>query len=208
MQSLGCFIDFVSKHSVTRPIQNSRELVVSHSASLAELPLYGNPLSYWASTNSCSEPYFSCKWTSGNVCWRDCHSLNSHCLTQWQDPSVDVKVEDPRRLAAKRKQTAPTSPDKPACNARFSACEGSCRCAVHLLLRSLEMGLQGRSDGRLKIVVGFQIPVFPWKRKLIRVLAVAAEAGTNHGARVPFCHLRRTALQTDYSCCPGYSGHT
>src|SRR6267378_4242332 len=56
MQSLGCFIDFVSKHSVTRPIQNSRELVVSHSASLAELPLYGNPLSYWASTNSCSEP--------------------------------------------------------------------------------------------------------------------------------------------------------
>src|SRR6267143_6053814 len=58
MQSLGCFIDFVSKHSVTRPIQNSRELVVSHSASLAELPLYGNPLSYWASTNSCSEPKF------------------------------------------------------------------------------------------------------------------------------------------------------
>src|SRR6267378_4135577 len=58
MQSLGCFIDFVSKHSVTRPIQNSRELVVSHSASLAELPLYGNPLSYWASTNSCSEPFF------------------------------------------------------------------------------------------------------------------------------------------------------
>src|SRR5712664_2933480 len=57
MQSLGCFIDFVSKHSVTRPIQNSRELVVSHSASLAELPLYGNPLSYWASTNSCSEPF-------------------------------------------------------------------------------------------------------------------------------------------------------
>src|SRR6267143_1626507 len=58
MQSLGCFIDFVSKHSVTRPIQNSRELVVSHSASLAELPLFGNPLSYWASTNSCSEPFF------------------------------------------------------------------------------------------------------------------------------------------------------
>jgi hypothetical protein len=24
--------------------------------SVAELPLYGNPLSYWASTNSCSEP--------------------------------------------------------------------------------------------------------------------------------------------------------
>src|SRR5207302_7982388 len=106
------------------------------------------------------------------------------------------------------KTNGPTSPDKPACNARFSACEGSCRCAVQLLLRSLEMGLQGRSDGRLKIVVGFQIPVFPWKRKLIRVLAVAAEAGTNHGARVPFCHLRRTDVQTDYSCCPGYSGHT
>jgi hypothetical protein len=26
--------------------------------SLAELPLDGNPLSYWVSTNSCSEPYF------------------------------------------------------------------------------------------------------------------------------------------------------
>src|SRR5467141_2509231 len=56
-------------------------------------------------------------------------SLNSHCLTQWQDPWVDVGVADPR-LAAKRKQTAPTSPDKPACNARFSACEGSCCYAV------------------------------------------------------------------------------
>ena len=70
------------------------------------------------------------------------------------------------------------------------------------------MGLQCRSDGRLEIAVGFQIPVFPRQRKLIRVLAVAAEAGSNQGARIPFCHLRRTDVQMDYSCYPGYSGHT
>jgi hypothetical protein len=115
-----------------------------------------------------------------------------------------------RRPAAgcKTKTNGPTSPEKPACNARFSACEGSCRCAVQLLLRSLEMGLQRRSDGGLKIVVGFQIPVFPRQRKLIRILAVAAEPGTNQGARKPFCHLRRTDVQVDYSCCPGYCCHT
>jgi hypothetical protein len=33
---------------------------------------------------SFTREYFSCNRTIGNVCWWDCHSLNSRCLALWQ----------------------------------------------------------------------------------------------------------------------------
>ena len=56
--------------------------------SLAELPHHGNPLSYWASTNSCSEPSFnSCR--------------NRHC------PKCQAGARE-RWIAARRRELLPT----------------------------------------------------------------------------------------------------
>src|SRR5580700_5187046 len=65
MQCLSCFIDFVSKHSVTRPIQDSREFVVVHSAESSRTTLTTESLSFIGSLRIPAQSrLFQCRHTA------------------------------------------------------------------------------------------------------------------------------------------------
>jgi len=78
--------NFVSKLSVARPIQDSRELVVAHPAESSPTALNGKPLSYWVSTNSCSEPK---KGSPGRRALKSTLPLGCQKLTSSSGPSVE-----------------------------------------------------------------------------------------------------------------------